>query len=487
MRVVMASSEVVPYAKTGGLADVLGALPRALHRLGIDVTVIMPKYASTTPERFPLRRTDWLLQVPVSSQTVTAAVLQSELDDEVPVYLVEADQYFGRSGLYGTPDGDYLDNAERFAFFGRAIPALLQRLGAPDVLHCHDWQTALAPVFLRTDLGRYPGLERVRTRAHGPQPRLPGTVLALRLASPEPRLALLHRRLARVLRQDQLPQGRSRLRRRRHHGEPDVRKRDPDGGASATGSTACWWRAGRRSPAFSTASTMRSGVRSTTRTSPRATPPTTSPGRRRARPTCRQRSVCRSIRRFQLIGIVSRLADQKGFDLITAVAPQLLRKRLQIVVLGSGDAHYQNLLLDLQRQFKKRLAVRIAFDNTLAHKIEAGSDMFLMPSRYEPCGLNQMYSLRYGTIPIVRATGGLQDSVVEFDARRGQGTGFKFAEYTGEALLACIERALRAYRTATSWTTLMRNAMHADFSWDRSAEAYADLYERLLVGASFPA
>ena len=483
MRVVMASSEVVPYAKTGGLADVLGALPRALHRLGIDVAVIMPKYASITAERFPLRRTDWLLQVPVSSQNVPAAVLQSELDDEVPVYLVEADQYFARSGLYGTADGDYLDNAERFAFFGRALPALLQRLGAPDVLHCHDWQTALAPVFLRTDLGRYPGLERVRTvltvhnlgyqgqfwhfdwhllnldwryftadwlEFYGKINYLKGGVVcadAVTTVSPtyaeEIQTAEFGHGLDGVLR----------ARREALTGilnGVDYEEWSPEHDPHIAARYSAVELAGKVACKADLQATVGLPVDA----------------------------------KVPLIGIVSRLADQKGFDLITAVAPQLLRKRLQIVVLGSGDALYQNLLVDLARRFKKRLAVRIAFDNTLAHKIEAGSDMFLMPSHYEPCGLNQMYSLRYGTIPIVRATGGLQDSVVEFDVRHGQGTGFKFVDYSGDALMACIDRALRVYRMPASWATLMRNAMHADFSWDRSAEAYAGLYKRLHAGAS---
>ena len=474
----MASSEVLPYAKTGGLADVLGALPRALHRLGIDVAVIMPKYASITPQRFPLRRTDWLLQVPVSSQTVSAAVLQSELDDEVPVYLVEADQYFARSGLYGTPDGDYLDNAERFAFFGRAIPALLQCLGAPDVLHCHDWQTALAPVFLRTDRDRYPGLERVRTvltvhnlgyqglfwhfdwhllnldwryftadwlEFYGKINFLKGGLVcadAITTVSPT---------YAEEIQTPEVGYGLDGVLVRRRQALTgilngvDYEEWSPECDAYIAARYSADDLAGKAACKADLQTILGLPVDP----------------------------------QVPLIGIVSRLADQKGFDLIAAVAPQLLRKRLQIVVLGSGDALYQNLLLDLQRQFKKRLAVRIAFDNALAHKIEAGSDMFLMPSHYEPCGLNQLYSLRYGTIPIVRATGGLQDSVVEFDARRRQGTGFKFVEYSGEALLACIERALRAYRTPASWSTLMRNAMHANFSWDRSAEAYANLYERL--------
>ncbi len=478
MRVVMAASEVVPYAKSGGLADVVGALPRALQRLGIEVAVIMPKYRSITPERFPLRRTDWRLQVPVSSQTVTAGVLQSELDDQVPVYLVEADQYFARAGLYGTADGDYLDNAERFAFFGRAIPALLQHLGAPDILHCHDWQTALAPVFLRADLTRYPDLPRVRTvltvhnlgyqglfwhfdwhllnldwryfssewlEFFGKINYLKGGIVcadAITTVSPT---------YAQEIQTPEFGHGLDGVlvaRRQALSGilnGVDYEDWSPEHDAYIAAPYSADDLAGK--------ATCKADLQAVVGLPVDPTAP--------------------------LIGIVSRLADQKGFDLLAAIAPQLLRKRLQVVVLGSGDALYQDLFLELQRRFKKRLAVRIAFDNALAHKIEAGSDMFLMPSRYEPCGLNQMYSLRYGTIPVVRATGGLQDSVVEFDARRGEGTGFKFMEYTGEALMACVEHALRTFRNATAWGTLTRNAMHADFSWDRSALAYAELYRRI--------
>ena len=184
--------------------------------------------------------------------------------------------------------------------------------------------------------------------------------------------------------------------------------------------------------------------------------------------------------KIPVIGIVSRLVDQKGFDLIAAIAPALLRKRVQLVVLGSGEAKYQDFLQGLARRSRTRVAVRVAFDNTLAHKIEAGSDMFLMPSRYEPCGLNQIYSLRYGTIPIVRATGGLEDTIIDFDAADGRGTGFKFRDYTAEALAACIDRALQTYRDPATWSAIMRRAMHADFSWDRSAAAYVELYRRLV-------
>jgi starch synthase len=182
--------------------------------------------------------------------------------------------------------------------------------------------------------------------------------------------------------------------------------------------------------------------------------------------------------KIPVIGIVSRFAAQKGFDLITQVIDRLAREEVIMVVLGSGDKPYEEMFQRLHRQFPNKIAVKVAFDNSIAHKIEAGADMFLMPSRYEPCGLNQIYSLKYGTVPIVRATGGLDDTIEPWDARTGKGTGFKFSEYTGEALLATVKQALLAYRDPSSWQTLMRNGMNRDFSWGASAREYVKVYER---------
>ncbi len=484
MRVVMAASECVPFAKTGGLADVVGALPTALQRLGLEVAVILPAYHSIPPA-MARQRTEWRLEVPLSDQIVTAAVLQARLGDGIPVYLIEADQYFARAGLYGTPDGDYLDNAERFAFFSRAIAALLPHLGGVDVLHCHDWQTALVPVFLRVDSGRYPGLDNVRTvltihnigyqglfwhfdwhllnidwryftpeclEFYGKINYLKGGIVsanAITTVSPtyaqEIQTAELGYGLEGVLAQ----------------------RRDALFGILNGVDYAEWSPERDRHIAAAYSAEDPSG-----------------------KAACKadlQRTMGLPMNpKVPLIGIISRLAAQKGFDLLSEVEERLLRKQVQMVVLGSGDAQYQELFTALARRHKKRLAVRIAFDNTLAHKIEAGSDFFLMPSRYEPCGLNQIYSLRYGTIPVVRATGGLQDTINDFDPTRNAGTGFKFADYTGDALLACIERALHAYRNPKQWQLLTRNAMAADFSWARSAQTYAQLYQRLTASATAP-
>jgi starch synthase len=478
MQVVMAASEAVPFAKTGGLGDVVGALPGALKRLGVKVCVILPAYHFPSPERFSVRRTDWTLRVPVSDRMVTAGVLESQMADGVSVYLIEADQYFARSGLYGTPDGDFLDNAERFAFFARAIPALLPYLGVVDVLHCHDWQTALAPVFLRADAARYPDLEHVRT------------VLTIHNLGYQGVFWHLDWHLLNLDWQYFAPKWLE------YHGKINYLK---GGIVSADAVTAVSPTYAREIQTPELGCGLE-GVLGTRRDalvgilngvdyaewSPEHDHHIVahySADDLAGKAACKadlQAAVGLTVRPDQpLIGIVSRLAAQKGFDLLSTIAPELLHKHLQMVVLGSGDASYQELFSRLAHHHKKRLAVRIAFDNALAHKIEAGSDIFLMPSHYEPCGLNQIYSLRYGTIPVVRSTGGLADTITDYDPATGGGTGFKFTEYSSAALVACIERALDAYRTPAVWRTLIRNAMQADFSWDRSAQAYVDLYRRV--------
>jgi starch synthase len=187
-----------------------------------------------------------------------------------------------------------------------------------------------------------------------------------------------------------------------------------------------------------------------------------------------------------VIGIVSRFAAQKGFDLIAQIMDRLAREEMIVVGIGSGDKIYEEMFKRLSKQFPHKIAMKVAYDNALAHKIEAGSDMFLMPSRYEPCGLNQIYSLKYGTVPIVRATGGLDDTIEPWDPRTGRGTGFKFTDYNGEALLLTIREALKAYRDQTTWQTLMRNGMSRDFSWNASAKEYVRVYERVRQGHSTP-
>ncbi|MBP1687183.1 MAG: glycogen/starch synthase, ADP-glucose type [Deltaproteobacteria bacterium] len=481
MHVVMAASEAVPFVKTGGLGDVVGALPAALQRLGIEVSIVLPAYHGLSLDRASLRRTDWQLRVPVSDRIVTAGVLATQMPGGVPVYLIEADQYFARTGLYGTPDGDFLDNAERFAFFSRAIPALLPYLGTVDVLHCHDWQTALALVFLRADAGRYPELSAVRgiltihnVGYQGVFWHLDWHLLNLDWQFFTPSWLEFHGKInylkGGIVSADAVTTV-----------SPTYAReiQTPEFGCGLEGVLA-----DRQEALVGILNGVDYAEWSPEHDRHIAAPYSVDDLRGKA--VCKadlQAAVGLPVHADQpLIGIVSRLAAQKGFDLLSEIAPQLLHKHLQLVVLGSGDASYQELFTDLAHQHRKRLALRIAFDNALAHKIEAGSDLFLMPSRYEPCGLNQIYSLRYGTIPVVRSTGGLADTIADYDPATGNGTGFSFAEYSGTVLMACIDRALATYRTPEVWRRLIRNAMRADFSWNRSAQAYVALYRRVIGG-----
>jgi len=479
MRVIMAASEAVPFAKTGGLADVVGALPPALQQQGVEVAVILPKYPSITEAGTAVRRLDWTLTVPVSSRTVTAGVLATTVANGVAIYFIEADPYFARDALYGTASGDYLDNAERFAFFSRAALALTQRLGAPDILHCHDWQTGLIPVFLRADARRYADLARVRTVLTVHNIGYQGAFWA-------PDWHLLNLDWA-YFSPDWLEfydyinylKGGLRTADAITTVSPTYAReiQTPEFGCAMEGVLA-----GRGGAVTG----ILNGV-DYTEWSPEHDPLIAAPysvddlAGKTACKVALQAAVGLPVEpRVPLLGIVSRLVEQKGIDLLTGAATALLRKRVQLVVLGSGEPWRERLLQNLAAMFPARCAVRIGYDNALAHQIEAGCDIFLMPSRYEPCGLNQMYSLRYGTIPVVRATGGLEDSVVDVDPASGRGTGFKFVDATAAALLACIERALAAYRTPRCWRMIMAQAMRADFSWDRSAEAYIDLYRRLV-------
>ncbi len=478
MKVLLAASEAGPLAKTGGLADVIGTLPRVLKSLGVEVAVVLPAYRAIDRSRFRLEPAGWSVTVPVSDRSVTAAVLTAELAGGVPVYLPSVAAYFDRDGLYGSAEGDFLDNAERFAFFARAVLAVAERVGPPDILHCHDWQTALAPAFLRADAGRYPRLRHVKTLLTIHNLAYQGLFW-----SADWPLLNLDRRYFNPAELE-------------FYGKINYLK----GGivfADAVTTVSRKYAEEIQSPEFGCGleGVLRGrrgalhGIRNGAdyeEWSPENDPRLAvrySAGDLAGKAACKadlQRLFDLPLAPKQpLLGIVSRLTDQKGFDLLAEALPALLRRKVQLVVLGSGDAGYQDLLVRLGQRFPRQMGVRIAFDNTLAHKIEAGSDLFLMPSRFEPCGLNQIYSLRYGTIPVVRAIGGLDDTITEFDPATGTGTGFKFSDYTPAALLDGVGRALACYRRPKAWRTLMRNAMAADFSWQRSAEQYLELYRQL--------
>jgi starch synthase len=475
----MAASEAVPYAKSGGLADVVGALPAHLARLGHRVTLFAPYYRETRA-RFPrLPRAADPIDLAFPGHEVRVELLRHEPAPGVTAILVREDAAFDRPALYGTPDGDYWDNAGRFALFCRAVLAGIGALRlAPDVIHVHDWQAALVPLYLRHRPDLAPWLAGTPSVI---------TVHNLAYQGVFPRAALPY---------CGIPEGLFHMHGVEFHGSLNLLK----AGllyADAITTVSPRYSVEIRTPALGNGldGVLReraadlhgilNGVDTevwdpeTDRFLPALFSAAAPAGKARCKEALERAFDLPHDPGRPLFGTVSRLADQKGFDILAAAMPEIVALGVRCVVLGTGDRPYQELFLDLARRFPGMVAVRIGYDEPLAHLVEAGCDGYLMPSRFEPCGLNQMYSLRYGTIPVVRAVGGLADTVAQFDPATGRGTGFLFHDYAPGALLAALRQALAAYGRPADWERLRRNAMAADFSWEVSARRYADLYHAL--------
>jgi starch synthase len=478
MHIAFAASECVPFSKTGGLADVVGALPRALAALGHQVSVYIPRYRQTklTDSQTVVRS----ITIPFDDKYRFCSVVTAGSSAGVRFYFVDYPPYFDREALYGGPAGDYPDNAERFALFSRAVLEASKVLGVPHVFHCHDWQSALVPVMLRTLYAEDPAFREVATvftiHNMGYQGLFPPDTLPL-LTLPWELLTISKMEF---------------------FGQVNFLK-----GALVfsdfvtTVSKKYSQEIQTTEYGFGLEGVLRNRAATVTgilngvdydEWSPQTDKFTVakySPQDLSGKLQCKHDLLhafgvanADANSKVPVIGIVSRFAAQKGFDLIAQIMDRLAREEMIVVALGAGDKPYEEMFLRLNKQFPNKIAVKVAYDNAIAHKIEAGADMFLIPSRYEPCGLNQIYSLKYGTVPIVRATGGLDDTIEPWDARTGRGTGFKFSDYTGEALLATIKQALLAYRDPSSWQMLMRNGMSRDFSWGASAREYGKIYER---------
>jgi starch synthase len=477
MHIAFVASEGVPFSKTGGLADVVGALPRALAALGHQVTVYLPRYRQTKlVEPATVVRS---ITVPFDDEYRFASVVSGGALAGVKFYFIEYPEFFDRDALYGTPAGDYPDNAERFALFSRAVLEASKILGVPQIFHCHDWQSALVPVLLRTIYKDDPAFRDVGTvftiHNMGYQGLFPPEVLPLLM----------------------LPWDLFAMSKMEFFGQVNFLK------GALTYADYVTTVSRKYSQEIQTAEygfglegVLRGRAATVTgilngvdyeEWSPqtdRFTAAKYSPQDLSGKAKCKLDllaafGIPASAAKLPVIGIVSRFAAQKGFDLILQVADRLAREEMVLVTLGAGDKPYEEMFQRLAKQFPHGIAVKVAYDNAIAHKIEAGADMFLMPSRYEPCGLNQIYSLKYGTVPIVRATGGLDDTIEPWDARTGKGTGFKFSEYNGESLLLTVKQALQAFRDQTSWQVLMRNGMSKDFSWNASAREYGRIYDRV--------
>jgi starch synthase len=476
MRITFAASECVPFAKTGGLADVVGALPRALAALGHEVAVFLPRYRQTK-----LANPKTLIRsvtIPYDDKYRFCAVLDGGSKDGVKFYFIDYPYFFDRDGLYQTPAGDYSDNAERFSMYCRAVLEVSKQLGVPDVFHCHDWQAALVPVLLRTHYGEDPELARVPVvfTIHNigyqgvfasetlPLLTLPWDLFTMDKMEFFGRVNFLKGALVFSDFVTTVSKKYSEEIQTSEYGfglEGVLRARASTVTGILNGVDYDDWSPEKDkliAANYSAASLDGKGLCK--------------------KDLLEQFGLASADPKLPVIGIVSRFATQKGFDLIAQVADRLVREDAITVALGTGEKDYEDLFRKLVQAFPRKFGVKVGFDNTLAHKIEAGADMFLMPSRYEPSGLNQMYSLKYGTVPIVRATGGLDDTIEPFDVTTGRGTGFKFWDYNGEAMLATIKAALALFRDQSLWQKLMKNGMAKDYSWGVSAKEYVRVYER---------
>lgn len=465
----MVASEATPFAKTGGLADVVGSLPAALQHFGHDVAVVMPRYPSIdwgkTRSAFD-NMTVWLGRRPF---TVSIRTL---VENGVPFYFVEHNELFDRDGLYAQNGRDFGDNHIRFAVLPLAALGVHQTLFPAEILHIHDWQAAMTPVYLHEQQHSNPAFYGVKTvlTIHnlGYQGRfgknvLPDIGLNWGWFKPD-RLEyyddvnflkggiMMSDAITTVsptyAHEIQTPEGGFGL-------DGVLRSRSRDVSGILNGVDYNEW-----SPEKDRYTAAKFSVDDLD-------------GKRECkRDLLAEFGLPQDDLDRPLVGIVSRFADQKGFDLVSAMAHEFFQRDVQLVVLGSGEWRYEKLFNDWHAWLPHKVGVYIGYNNRLAHKIEAGADIFLMPSRYEPCGLNQMYSLRYGTVPIVRATGGLNDTIDEE-------TGFKFGWYSAAALIDVFEQALEAYKDREGWLKRMRAGMQRDFSWDASAREYSHLYQRL--------
>ncbi len=472
MKVLFVANEVAPFAKVGGLADVAGSLPPALAELGVDVSVVMPLHQQVPTDVHGELVLD-ALEVKAPHETRRASVLEASLGDAgVPVYLIRYGPYFDRPKVYGPGGGDYPDSAQRYAFFARAALALIPALGLDaDVIHCHDWPTGLLPAFERLSPQGRPTVYTIHNLGYqghfelevAPRIGIDPASKAMRLVACDgcinymaagirsaTVLSTVSERYAQEVQTPDFGEGLDGL----------LRSRAADLYGIINGIDYEQW-----NPA----------------TDP-ALPEHFAPGAMSGKQVCKaalQREMGLPVDPdVPLVSAVTRLVWQKGLDVLAQVLPRAAKLPIQFVLLGTGEPAVEDSYRLLGRRHPEAMAINIRYDEGLARRIYAGSDIFVMPSRYEPCGLGQMISMAYGTVPVVHATGGLADTVVEAST---EPTGFVFHGLAAADLLFALERAVLAFRDRPRWETLVARCMAQDFSWGESARKYADLYETALA------
>ncbi|HLK20522.1 MAG TPA: glycogen synthase GlgA [Bryobacteraceae bacterium] len=469
MNVLMVGSEATPFAKTGGLADVLGGLPPALAARGENVAVVIPDYRENvypTPPTVAYRN----LWIPIGPGFMTDIYQTTERG--VTYYFVHCPALFDRPGIYSAAGSDYPDNHLRFAVLSMAALDIARYLFSPNIIHAHDWQAALTPVYLREHFGADPTFIGIKTlfTIHNlgyqgifAAQALQQIGLSPRLFNPEQLeffgdLNLLKGGIGFADAVSTVSKGYAK------------EIQTPEYGFGLDGFLA------KRAPIYGIVNGVDYEEWSPERDHyiARKYSVTDLSGKRDCKRDLLAEFGFPADLDRPIIGIVSRFASQKGFDLIADVASDLMKEDVSLAVLGSGEPHYETMFRDLAAAYPHKVGLRQGFDNPLGHRIEAGADMFLMPSKYEPCGLSQIYSLRYGTVPVVRATGGLDDTI-------DKETGFKFQDYSGTALLEALRSALTVYRQRSNWLSMMQRGMRRDFSWSTAAVEYIALYQRLLA------
>jgi starch synthase len=487
LKILIVTPEAVPFAKTGGLADVTGSLSGALSKLGHQVKVILPKYKMVDESAFNLQEVNVnFLEIPLGEKKEKIKLKSCQLPDSKVEYLFVAnDKYYRRDELYKdkTTGFDYEDNDERFILFTRGVLEVLKALNwRPDIIHANDWQSALIPAYLKTLYAGDPFFAKTATvftihnlayQGNFPKDSFAKIGVARELFYPTSpfefwgnvnflKVGISYADLVSTVSERYAVEIQSSS----EFGfglEGVLRTRNADLYGIVNGVDYQEW--SPEKDKFIPCRYSREDLS----------------GKKKNKRTLLEKcNLATNRENVPLIGIISRLADQKGFDILTQISDQLLSLDLQMIILGTGEEKYHQLFQKMAKKYPEKISVNLRFDDPLAHLIEAGADMFLMPSRYEPCGLNQLYSLKYGTAPIVRETGGLADTIQDYDPDTGEGTGFVFKNYDSDELLDAIKKALRVYQDKEAWTKLMKNGMQKDFSWEASAKKYEDLYQKAL-------
>jgi starch synthase len=481
LQILFATPEAVPFAKTGGLADVAGALPKSLHALGCEIKLFIPYYRMVKESGLPHQYLGEEIEVPIGDEKLKADIYLGHLGQDIPVYFIGREEFFDREYLYSTSKGDYFDNAERFIFFSKAILIFCQRMGfSPDIIHHHEWQTGLIPAYLKSIYQNDPlfshtaavfTIHNIAYQGIFKKEKFWLTGLPSEMYNPEgiefwERINFMKAGIVYADTINTVSKKYSEEIQSPEYGyglEGILRKRRESLSGILNGVDYEDWDPSRDPHLIARYDSKKISGKKECK-----------------KDLLREFHLPSSLENIPLLGMISRLADQKGFDLLMEILDGLFALDIGFVLLGTGEQKYHDLFNQVAHKYPQKAGIRIAYDDRLAHKIEAGADFFLMPSKYEPCGLNQIYSLKYGTVPVVRATGGLDDTIAQYDPATKKGNGFKFTRYDAKEFLNTIKMAIGFYSQPEHWRQLLQNAMTADFSWERSAEAYLQLYGKAL-------